>query len=97
MDRAIFHAKCCLKLALGHISQEACSSECECLIGKSQGLPALCTLLPSTLYGMGGGSQWLTLPSLLGSFPLQTSDAVVKVDVVSVGTLQGPLGKITIH
>lgn len=35
-------------------------------------------------------SWWLILSCLLGSFPLQTSDAVVKVDVVSVGAVPGP-------
>ena len=62
-----------------------------------------CVLVPPLLWAgllpaPSVSSQGLTLPCLLGSFPLQTSAAVVKVDVVSVGTyLQGPLGKKNIH
>lgn len=38
-------------------------------------------------------SSSITLSCLLGSFPLQASDAVVKVDVVSVSATRGPWGK----
>lgn len=43
------------------------------------------------------GSRWPILSCLLDSFPLQTSDAVVKVDVVSGGAMPGPSGKRAIH